>query len=198
MRWINAAPLPVVLTLLASCGGSDQPVPNVEGQRLDVAKSTLEDAGHDTEVIGGGTFGVVDESNWTVCETEPSAGAVPADKVKLVVDRECDDSGRSGSTEPQESNVTPEAEDPTPADEPQVDPPAKKVVVPNVVGMNHQAAQNRMQAAGLYMLDEEDATGLGRLLLYDRNWVVVGQSPAPGRRVSENRTITLRAKKIGE
>jgi hypothetical protein len=29
--------------------------------------------------------------------------------------------------------------------------------------------EDRMQAAGLYNLDEEDATGQGRLLLWDRN-----------------------------
>lgn len=37
-------------------------------------------------------------------------------------------------------------------------PAAKKIRVPNVVGKNHQAAQDLMQAAGLWMLREEDAT----------------------------------------
>ena len=70
--------------------------------------------------------------------------------------------------------------------------------VPNVVGRNHQAAQNAMQAAGLYMLDEEDATGQGRALIWDRNWQVVRQSPAAGKCVSEDTTILLSSKKIGE
>ncbi|MFD0684389.1 PASTA domain-containing protein [Actinomadura fibrosa] len=77
-------------------------------------------------------------------------------------------------------------------------PAAKKIKVPNVVGHNHQAAQNEMQAVGLYMLAEKDATGQGRLLLWDRNWVVVKQSPEAGRRVTEQTTITLYSKKIGE
>jgi beta-lactam-binding protein with PASTA domain len=63
--------------------------------------------------------------------------------------------------------------------------------VPNVVGMNHQAAQNRLQASGFHNLRERDCTGRGRLLLFDRNWRVVRQSPAAGRRVRTNRSITL-------
>jgi len=70
-----------------------------------------------------------------------------------------------------------------------------KVTVPNEVGKNHQAAQDDMQAHGLYNLSEEDATGQGRMLILDRNWKVVSQSPAPGTKASEDATITLRSKK---
>ena len=45
-------------------------------------------------------------------------------------------------------------------------------VVPDVVGMNHQLAQDTLQASGFYLLHEEDATGQGRMLIYDRNWEV--------------------------
>jgi hypothetical protein len=70
-----------------------------------------------------------------------------------------------------------------------------KITVPNEVGKNHQAAQDDMQAHGLYNLAEEDATGQGRMLILDRNWKVVSQSPSPGERVNEDTTITLRSKK---
>lgn len=73
-----------------------------------------------------------------------------------------------------------------------------EIVVPNVIGKNHQSAQDTMQDAGLFNLSEEDATGQGRLLLWDRNWVVVSQSPAPGTRVREDATITLRSKKYSD
>ena len=63
--------------------------------------------------------------------------------------------------------------------------------VPNVVGMNHQAAQNRLQARGFHNLRERDCKGRGRLLLFDRHWRVLRQSPEAGRRVRTNRTITL-------
>jgi beta-lactam-binding protein with PASTA domain len=66
---------------------------------------------------------------------------------------------------------------------------AKKV--PNVVGMNHQAAQDRLQAAGFFNLRERDCTGRGRLLLFDRNWKVKRMSPKAGTRVSTKRAITL-------
>jgi hypothetical protein len=68
---------------------------------------------------------------------------------------------------------------------------ATKKRVPNVVGMNHQAAQDRLQARGFHRLRERDCSGRGRLLLLDRNWRVVRQSPEAGRRVSTRRTITL-------
>ena len=77
-------------------------------------------------------------------------------------------------------------------------PKAARISVPDVVGMGHQEAQNRLQAAGLYMLDEVDATGQGRMLLWDRNWVVVEQDPPAGTEVTEDDTITLASKKIGE
>jgi hypothetical protein len=86
-----------------------------------------------------------------------------------------------------------------PVDEPaDAGPSAEKVRIPNVVGQDHQLAQDTLQSAGLYNLSEEDATGQGRALLFDRNWVIVSQSPKAGRRVSPDTTITLRSKKKGE
>ena len=69
------------------------------------------------------------------------------------------------------------------------------VEVPDVEGKDHQLAQDTMQGAGLYNLSEEDATGQGRVMLVDRNWTVVEQSPGAGECVSTDATITLRAKK---
>jgi hypothetical protein len=74
-----------------------------------------------------------------------------------------------------------------------------KVKVPNMVGRNHQEAQDYLQSLGFYGLAEEDATGQGRLLLFDRNWQVVRQSPRAGTMADpETATITLYSKKIGE
>lgn len=90
---------------------------------------------------------------------------------------------------------------PPPAPEADPKPAASdtgRIRVPDVVGMNHQYAQDKMQSVGLYMLDEEDATGQGRMLLWDRNWVVVEQEPPAGSMVTEDTTILLRSKKIGE
>jgi hypothetical protein len=63
--------------------------------------------------------------------------------------------------------------------------------LPDVVGMNHQSAQDRLQRAGFYNLRERDCTGRGRQLLFDRNWKVRRMSPQAGKRVSTTRSITL-------
>ncbi|RSN33607.1 hypothetical protein DL990_16775 [Amycolatopsis sp. WAC 01416] len=75
---------------------------------------------------------------------------------------------------------------------------ARLISVPDVSGMNHQDAQDAMQAAGLYNLREVDGTGKGRMLALDRNWVQTGQDPAPGTKVTADAVITLTAVKIGE
>jgi hypothetical protein len=70
-------------------------------------------------------------------------------------------------------------------------PNARRARVPNEVGKNHQAAQDDLQAHGFFNLRERDCSGRDRLLLFDRNWRVVRQSPRAGSRVSTNRAITL-------
>ncbi|XVV04125.1 PASTA domain-containing protein [Actinosynnema sp. CA-248983] len=77
-------------------------------------------------------------------------------------------------------------------------PTAKTCTVPDVVGMVHQTAQDTMQAAGLYRLREEDATGQGRVLVVDRNWTTTAQSVPAGQVVDCTTEVLLSAKKIGE
>jgi len=49
-------------------------VPPVVGERLDTAKNRLRRAGFDVDVDGGGTFGVIKESNWEVVSQDPGPG----------------------------------------------------------------------------------------------------------------------------
>jgi outer membrane biosynthesis protein TonB len=77
-------------------------------------------------------------------------------------------------------------------------PAAKKAVLPNVVGMNLQAAQDLMQATGFYVLDDQDDTGQHRFQVFDRNWVVTRQEPAAGKKVPTDTLVVLWAKKYGE
>jgi len=72
------------------------------------------------------------------------------------------------------------------------------IEVPDVVGLDHQLAQDTMQGAELSNLAEEDATGQGRMLLWDRNWTVVEQEPEAGILVNEDRAIILRSMKDAE
>lgn len=68
-------------------------------------------------------------------------------------------------------------------------------LLPDVVGKNHQEAQDALQAAGFYKLKEEDATGRGRSLIVDRNWVVVEQVPKAGSVLDPKEPVTLKSKK---
>lgn len=73
-------------------------------------------------------------------------------------------------------------------------PPAT-IKVPDVSGMNHQDAQDAMQAAGLYNLREVDSSGKKRMMIIDRNWCQTGQDPKPGTVVSAGTVVTLYADK---
>ncbi len=124
-------------------------------------------------------------------QPEPAPAPVTVTETQTVV---------SPPPTPPDPPATPPS-DPAPAPAADPAPPSQDsggIRVPNVVGKDHQLAQDTMQAAGLYNLTEEDATGQGRNLIWDRNWVVVSQSPAPGSRVSEDTTIVLRSKQDDE
>lgn len=71
------------------------------------------------------------------------------------------------------------------------------VPMPDVVCMNLQAAQDRIQAAGVFFSRSEDATGAGRRQVMDRNWVVVAQHPAAGAPIGEGDAV-LSVVKTGE
>lgn len=66
---------------------SSPAMPDVIGEPLDVADQQLDERGipHDTE--GGGLFGVIDDSNWEVCDTYPGAGEPVRDIALLAIDR---------------------------------------------------------------------------------------------------------------
>ncbi|MFC8045634.1 calcium-binding protein [Nocardia sp. NPDC057353] len=63
--------------------------------------------------------------------------------------------------------------------------------------MNLQDAQDTIQAAGVFFSRSVDATGKGRAQVMDRNWVVVGQTPAAGVPIGEGEAM-LSVVKIGE
>jgi hypothetical protein len=89
----------------AACGGADDDaastvMPDVVGLQLDVALDDIEGAGFedDVDVISDATFGVIDESNWQVCEQSPAAGEPLADAPELTVDRSCDESSTESTS----------------------------------------------------------------------------------------------------
>lgn len=92
----------------AGCGESDQQkrvMPDVEGRQLDVALSDIERTGFenedDVEIIGGGTFGIRDKSNWQVCDQLPAAGQALNAAPRLTVDRSCGDEAAATTIKPE-------------------------------------------------------------------------------------------------
>lgn len=99
MRMRRAAAGFALMLVVAGCGGSsegaaDAPkMPDVVGKQLDVAVADIASAGieDEPEIVGGGTFGVIDESNWKVCEQSPAADEDVTTAPELTVDRSCGD-----------------------------------------------------------------------------------------------------------
>jgi beta-lactam-binding protein with PASTA domain len=63
-------------------------VPDVTGQRLDVAEDTLDALGVHYQTAGGGAFGIVVRSHWVVCKQSPPPHRI-ASSVLLTVARSC-------------------------------------------------------------------------------------------------------------
>lgn len=57
--------------------------------------------------------------------------------------------------------------------------------MPDVICRGLQAAQDEIQDRGVFGSKSEDATGRGRRQIWDRNWVVLAQDPAPGEKIGE-------------
>ncbi len=121
----------VIIGGLASGGSteSDTPVeeapivlmPDFAGERLDVAISDLTALGvneDDIEIVGGGTFGILDESNWYVCEQTPTSSIELTSPYRFIVDRTCATSAANAtptqeeSAAPSETESTPEIAEP--------------------------------------------------------------------------------------
>ena len=113
MSVLRGAAAVVLLFSVVGCDADkDVTMPNVTGKKLDDAYAAIEGTGIDDkdkiEIDGGGTFGVVMESNWTVCAQSPAAGAPVTDAPRLTVDRSCGDEGEEPSGDPSEV-TTPES-----------------------------------------------------------------------------------------
>ena len=68
-------------------------------------------------------------------------------------------------------------------------PVAEDALMPNVVGMILQDAQDLIQEHGVFLSLSEDATGQDRNQFIDSNWVVVGQNIEPGQPFGEGEAV---------
>jgi hypothetical protein len=76
--------------------------------------------------------------------------------------------------------------------------PEASFIMPKVVGMNLQLAQDLLQSKGSFILDQEDFKGLSRLQVLDSNWKVCKQSPSAGKKVVTSTLVTLSSVKLTE
>ncbi|KRF30050.1 hypothetical protein ASG91_00220 [Phycicoccus sp. Soil802] len=70
--------------------------------------------------------------------------------------------------------------------------------MPKLVGKNLQLAQDTLQSVGSYVLDQEDASGLGRLQVNDSNWKVCSQKPKAGASIPIETVVLLSSVKLSE
>jgi hypothetical protein len=73
----------------------------------------------------------------------------------------------------------------------------KTGVMPDVVCLNLQDAQDSIQDAGVFFSKSVDGTGQGRSQILDSNWIVIAQKPRPGAPIGEGDPV-LTAVKYGE
>jgi hypothetical protein len=143
--------------------------------RLSDAESTLRDVGlrkiSPLDDTGRGRV-IIDPENWVVDTQSPTAGAhvAAASTMTLHVRRPSDSAT----------------------------PSTKAGVVPHVVCMNLQDAQDSMQAAGFFNLGSADGSGQGRMQILDRDWVVIKQSARAGTKPGLTARIVLTSVKYGE
>lgn len=195
----------VLIATLSACGGEDVVMPDLAGKRLDIALSDLDRAGYgdEPEVLGGGMFGVVDESNWTICDQEPAPGDIVSTTPRLTVDRTCDGLDKL-APEPDGVEQTDTVEPTESARQREPKPKSKKPVgaetftMPALVGGNLQEAQDLLQSLGSYLLTQNDATGQGRFQVLDSGWKVCAQIPVAGTVTSVAKMIDLRVVKLDE
>lgn len=71
-----------------------------------------------------------------------------------------------------------------------------RLTVPDGVGLNYQAAQDRWGKAGLHVAPAVDGTGAHRLPVIDSDWVVLVQDLAADSTVRADSFITATVKKL--
>lgn len=194
MRRVVVLPFLALAIPFTACSSEPATMPDVVGKRLDIALSDVERAGFsdDVEVLGGGTFGIVDESNWLVCSQEPADGTTISTVPRITVDRSCDAGDALDSESRSEESTEDDAEE-QPQEQAAAEPKRVKrkkprasapvadtFVMPALVGMNLQRAQNQLQARGSFLLTQTDGTGEGRFQMLDYGWKVCAQDPPAG------------------
>jgi hypothetical protein len=111
-----------------------------------------------------------------------------------------DTAAEATSAQPEQDTATDETDaeaDTSDSDTEAAPADAETATLPDFTGQGLQEAQDGAQAAGFYVLTSSDATGAGRMQVFDRNWTVCSQTPAPGEH-STSTTVNFDTVKVGE
>jgi len=76
--------------------------------------------------------------------------------------------------------------------------PQETFIMPKVVGLNLQLAQDLLQSKGSYLIDQVDFKGLNRFQVLDSNWKVCTQSPSAGKKIPISTVVALASVKLTE
>lgn len=124
------------------------------------------------------------------CSSEEPANEVSQDRVPSTTSEAPTTAAPVATTAPAGESVAPTTPPTSIATE-------TESIMPHVVCMNLQAAQDLIQTTGVFFSDSFDASGQGRSQMMDSNWVVVSQDPPAGSPITEG-SANLGAVKIGE
>ena len=127
-------------------------------------------------------------------------GTTPATTVTQTVIRETVTVSPSSTPAPPPAPAkpAPSTPDAAVAASPEAVPAPELFVMPKLVGVNLQLAQDTLQSVGSYVLDQEDASGLGRIQVNDSNWKVCSQRPKAGASVPIETVVLLTSVKLAE
>lgn len=140
-----------------------------------------------------GDEAALEEANQRIAQLEEAASDSSTSEVQ-----DQDEVPETPETTAPPTTVPPTTVPPTTEPPAVTEPPQSQALMPDVVCMNLQAAQDHIQAeTGVFLSLSEDATGAGRNQIIDSNWLVVSQRPAPGTPIGEGDAV-LSAVKLGE
>lgn len=122
-------------------------------------------------------------------------GATPATVTQTVIRETVTVSPSSTPEAAPAAEATP---DPSVATSAEAAPTPETFVMPKLVGKNLQLSQDTLQSVGSYVLDQEDASGLGRLQVNDSNWKVCSQKPKAGASIPMETVVLLSSVKLSE
>lgn len=149
-------------------------IPEVVGKRLPEADKLLKDAGLTVKVrdASGANRIIIEKNNWIVVSTDPAVYTTP-DRKSIYVDVRKPTDGKGSQT-------------------------VENGVMPDVKCKDLQDAKDFIKRAGFRVVVSNDVSGKKRSMFFEREWIVIGQSEAPGTRPTAFQRIELQVIRYGE